>query len=147
VSAKSGSPKRCPRERERRPWFYGAFKALKPKDGRRITIHFGARVKVSRDDPERLESLGLDLAFEKTEEEQIVRSDAERQFQKWVRQNVHNIPGLHDAEGLDAEVARLREKDRAMAIFPSGHISTFVVTRPALDQLTRWKGPRPWSRA
>ena len=89
---------------------YGAFKALKPKDGRRITIRFGAHVKVSRDDRERLESLGIDLAFEKTEKEHSVRSDSERQFQEWVRQNVHNIPGLHDAEGLDAEVARLRVK-------------------------------------
>jgi hypothetical protein len=35
-------------------------------------------------------------------------ADAQRQFRLWVDENVHNIPGLLDAESFNAEIARLR---------------------------------------
>lgn len=44
---------------------YKAWKALGAKAGRRITVKLGARVKLSRDDRDRLESIGVALAFEK----------------------------------------------------------------------------------
>ena len=46
-------------------------------------------------------------------------TDTARALEEWISANVHNIPGLHDAEGFDAEVARLRaklEKDLAELI-------------------------------
>lgn len=46
---------------------YAAFKALKPRDGRHITIRFGGRVQISKDDQDRFHALGIELIFEKTE--------------------------------------------------------------------------------
>lgn len=34
----------------------------------------------------------------------------ERQFQIWVTENIHTIPGLSDADAFGAEIARLREQ-------------------------------------
>jgi len=90
--------------------FYAAYKALSAVEGRRTTIRFGARVRVDRDHQERLRSLGIDLIFEKSDGDNRVKSKAERQWQLWVADNVHNAPGLSESEFLDAELARLRKQ-------------------------------------
>lgn len=37
-------------------------------------------------------------------------SDVERQWQLWVHNNVHNIPGLSDADAFKDEIERLRQE-------------------------------------
>ena len=37
-------------------------------------------------------------------------SDVERQWKLWVHENVHNIPGLSDAESFNEEMDRLRQE-------------------------------------
>jgi hypothetical protein len=90
---------------------YAAFKALAPKQGRRITMRFGARLKIDRDNEERLRALGIDLVFEKAEEHTgTMRSNVERQFQSWAAENVHTIPGLSEPDDFQEEMQRLREQ-------------------------------------
>lgn len=43
----------------------GAFKALKPKQGRRTRIRFGGRIQLSRDEENRLRELGIEVVLEK----------------------------------------------------------------------------------
>jgi hypothetical protein len=44
---------------------YGAFKALKPKEGRRIKMRFGGRVQISCEDQDRFRAIGVEIHFEK----------------------------------------------------------------------------------
>jgi hypothetical protein len=45
---------------------YGAFKALEPKEGRRIKIRFRGGIQISKDDQNRFRALGIEVTFEKT---------------------------------------------------------------------------------
>lgn len=40
----------------------------------------------------------------------MTSSDVEREWQLWAINHIHNVPGLSDADDLDAEIERLREQ-------------------------------------